>query len=126
MGSQPGSRTIYAARRGGAGAGFHPLRAKALGGGAFRIEEAPSAGGPALGPGDEVLCELGRLCSGETGWVVLRRIDRGWSVWREDDHGRCFEVSRTLSHEVAAALAARLEVGGHKQRYWVAPTGDPQ
>lgn len=126
MGSQPGSLTIYAPRRGGAGEGSHPLRARVLGGGAFRIEEAPSAADPGLGPGDEVLCELERLCSGETGWVVRRRIDRGWSVWREDDHGRRFEVDRALSHDAAHVLAARLESGGHKQRYWIAPSGEAQ
>jgi lysophospholipase L1-like esterase len=70
-----------------------------------------------------VLCERRELPDGSWGWVAQQRLDGGWSVWREDDHGRRFEVRRALSHDGAARLASQLEAGGHKQAYWIAPTG---
>jgi len=45
-----------------------------------------------------------------------------WSVWRQDDSGNRFEVSRGLSRTNAARELARFESLGHKQTYWTAPT----
>lgn len=109
------------------GAAWQPLPARALGGCVFRLEEVPAGSTEAeLRAADEVLCERRSLGPGEPRWVVLRRIEAGWSVWREDDHGRRVEVDRALSHGAAIALAERLESGGHKQRYWIAPSGEAQ
>jgi hypothetical protein len=102
---------------------WRAVPARALGGAAFRLEgPVPPEAGAAFGPGDELLCERRVLPGGEPGWVVLRRVEGGWSVWREDDHGGRFEVRRAMGHAAATALALQLEAGGHKQRYWIAPT----
>jgi hypothetical protein len=44
-----------------------------------------------------------------------------WAVWRQDDHGNRFEVSRGHSHVEALRLVAEFEAKGHKQYYWVNP-----
>jgi hypothetical protein len=41
-------------------------------------------------------------------------------VWRQDDNGNRFEVTRLHSRAEAEALAATMEARGHKQTYWVA------
>jgi hypothetical protein len=46
-----------------------------------------------------------------------------WSVWRQDDHGHRFEVARELSAADAERELQRFEASGHKQTYWIAPTG---
>jgi aspartate racemase len=46
----------------------------------------------------------------------------GWSVWRQDDNGNRFEVSRGLSQSDATRELARFESLGHKQVYWIALT----
>jgi len=46
----------------------------------------------------------------------------GWSVWREDDDGNRFEVSRGLSLADTGQQAGQCEARGHEQRYWLAPT----
>lgn len=43
-----------------------------------------------------------------------------WIVWRQDDNGNRFEVSRKGSRSEAESLAATMEARGHKQIYWVA------
>ncbi|SBT50006.1 hypothetical protein [Micromonospora narathiwatensis] len=45
---------------------------------------------------------------------------RGWTVWRQDDNGNRYEVSRHDSRTEADSTAARMEARGHKQTYWVA------
>ena len=48
----------------------------------------------------------------------------GWSVWRQDDNGNRYEVSRGLSRADASRELARFESLGHKQVYWTAPTAE--
>ena len=43
-----------------------------------------------------------------------------WIVWRQDDNGNRFEITRTDSRADAEELASVLEARGHKQLYWVA------
>jgi hypothetical protein len=43
-----------------------------------------------------------------------------WVVWRQDDNGNRFVVSRHDTRDQAEAVAARFEARGHKQLYWVA------
>jgi hypothetical protein len=43
-----------------------------------------------------------------------------WIVWRQDDNGNRFEVTRKDSRAEAEELAAVMEARGHKQTYWVA------
>ncbi|GAA3735519.1 hypothetical protein [Micromonospora maritima] len=47
----------------------------------------------------------------------------GWTVWRQDDNGNRYEVSRHASRAEADSTAARMEARGHKQTYWVARSG---
>ena len=42
-----------------------------------------------------------------------------WTVWRQDDNGNRYEVSRHDTRAEAEAVAATLEARGHKQTYWV-------
>jgi hypothetical protein len=44
-----------------------------------------------------------------------------WTVWRQDDNGNRFEVSRHGTRTEADSVAAAMEARGHKQTYWVAP-----
>ncbi|MFC7484202.1 hypothetical protein ACFQX7_35070 [Luedemannella flava] len=44
-----------------------------------------------------------------------------WVVWRQDDNGNQFEVTRVPSREEADRVAATMEARGHKQTYWVSP-----
>jgi hypothetical protein len=46
-----------------------------------------------------------------------------WIVWRQDDNGNQYEVSRHSARAQAEAVAAMMESRGHKQIYWVAPAG---
>lgn len=46
---------------------------------------------------------------------------RRWRVWREDDHGRRFEVSRGHTEEEARLLVAEYERRGHRQSYGAEP-----
>jgi hypothetical protein len=50
--------------------------------------------------------------------------DNLWVVWRQDDNGNQYEVSRLATRAEAEELAATMEARGHKQIYWVAPA-DP-
>jgi hypothetical protein len=43
----------------------------------------------------------------------------GWSVWRQDDNGNQYEVSRHGTQEEAVSVATAMEARGHKQTYWV-------
>lgn len=44
-----------------------------------------------------------------------------WVVWRQDEHGNRFEVTRRDSQEVAQKVADAMEATGHKQTFWVSP-----
>lgn len=44
-------------------------------------------------------------------------------VWRQDDHGNRYPVSRHHSRDDAQSRADDLEASGHKQTYWVADEG---
>jgi hypothetical protein len=46
----------------------------------------------------------------------------GWTVWRQDDNGNRFQVSRHDTREAADAVAEAMEARGHKQTYWVSPS----
>ncbi len=46
----------------------------------------------------------------------------GWTVWRQDDNGNRYEVSRHDTREQADAVAEAMQRRGHKQLYWVART----
>lgn len=43
-----------------------------------------------------------------------------WTVWRQDDNGNRFEVAGRTRVRRPAALAAAMQVRGHKQTYCVA------
>jgi hypothetical protein len=45
-----------------------------------------------------------------------------WTVWRQDDNGNRYEVSRHDTRAAADAVAAAMEARGHKQTYWVSPS----
>jgi hypothetical protein len=48
-----------------------------------------------------------------------------WSVYREDDNGNRFEMSRGHTEAEARLLVRTFESRGHKQRYWAASTATP-
>lgn len=48
------------------------------------------------------------------------REPTGWTVWRQDDNGNRYEVSRHETRAEAETVAAMMEARGHKQTYWVA------
>jgi hypothetical protein len=41
-------------------------------------------------------------------------------VWRQDDNGNQYEVSRHDTRTEAGSVVASMEARGHKQTYWVA------
>ncbi|GGR76748.1 hypothetical protein GCM10010169_21150 [Micromonospora fulviviridis] len=43
-----------------------------------------------------------------------------WTVWRQDDNGNRYVVSRHGTRAEADSVAATMEARGHKQTYWVA------
>ena len=45
----------------------------------------------------------------------------GWVVWRQDDNGNQYGVSRHDNREEADTVASTMEARGHKQTFWVAP-----
>jgi hypothetical protein len=45
---------------------------------------------------------------------------KGWAVWRQDDNGNQYLVSRHGTQAEAQAVAAEMTARGHKQVYWVA------
>jgi hypothetical protein len=45
---------------------------------------------------------------------------KGWTVWRQDDNGNQYVVSRHDTQAEAQSVAADMEARGHKQVYWVA------
>lgn len=44
-----------------------------------------------------------------------------WAVWRQDDNGNRFAMSRGHSRQEALELVADYESRGHKQHYWASP-----
>jgi hypothetical protein len=57
-----------------------------------------------------------------TVWPLPPRLarPRRWTVWRQDDNGNRYEVSRHDTRGEAESVAAEMEARGHKQTYWVA------
>jgi hypothetical protein len=59
-----------------------------------------------------------------TVWPLPPRLagdrPRRWTVWRQDDNGNRYEVSRHDTRAEAESEAAAMEARGHKQTYWVA------
>ncbi|MEU5529639.1 hypothetical protein ABZ744_22145 [Micromonospora chersina] len=53
----------------------------------------------------------------------VRRGPRNWTVWRQDDNGNRYVVSRHETRAEADSTAATMEARGHKQTYWVARSG---
>lgn len=51
----------------------------------------------------------------------MTEAGREWSVWRRDDHGHEFEVSRGHDEASARRRADELEARGHRQTYWAQP-----
>lgn len=48
-------------------------------------------------------------------------------MWRQDDNGNRYVVSRHETQAEAASVAADMEARGHKQVYWVAgPEREPR
>ncbi|MEU8658979.1 hypothetical protein [Actinoplanes philippinensis] len=48
-----------------------------------------------------------------------------WVVWRQDDNGNRFVVTKRASRAEAEEVAAEMEARGHKQLYWVAAASAP-
>jgi hypothetical protein len=46
--------------------------------------------------------------------------DGPWVVWRQDDNGNRFEVTRCPTRSEAERIAAEFEARGHRQTYWAA------
>jgi hypothetical protein len=102
------------------------VAAHRLGGGVFRIlGPCPEGERWEFEPGSEVVCETCRLEGGAHELVAMRRFTAGWSVWRRDDHGNCFEIRRGLTSADAERLVGDFEARGHKQSYWLEPTIPP-
>ncbi|WP_433319530.1 hypothetical protein [Micromonospora chersina] len=53
----------------------------------------------------------------------IRQGPGSWTVWRQDDNGNRYVVSRHDTRAEADSVAATMEARGHKQTYWVARTG---
>jgi hypothetical protein len=54
----------------------------------------------------------------------MRAYPEEWTVWRRDDNGNHFVVQTGLSYEQAQAVVSSLEAKGHKQFFWLQPTGE--
>lgn len=52
--------------------------------------------------------------------------DAAWVVWRQDDNGNRFVVTKRASRAEAEEVAAEMEARGHKQLYWVAAAASDQ
>ncbi|GIF37945.1 hypothetical protein [Actinoplanes xinjiangensis] len=52
--------------------------------------------------------------------------DAAWVVWRQDDNGNRFVVTKRAVRAEAEELAAEMEARGHKQLYWVAAAASDQ
>ncbi|GIE83004.1 hypothetical protein Aph02nite_89540 [Actinoplanes philippinensis] len=48
-----------------------------------------------------------------------------WVVWRQDDNGNRFVVTKRASRAEAEEVASEMEARGHKQLYWVAAASAP-
>lgn len=42
-----------------------------------------------------------------------------WIVWRQDDNGNRYEVSRHPTRAEAESIVVAMQARGHKQTYWV-------
>jgi hypothetical protein len=52
--------------------------------------------------------------------------DAAWVVWRQDDNGNRFVVTKRAVRAEAEKVAAEMEARGHKQLYWVAAATSDQ
>lgn len=50
-------------------------------------------------------------------------LSDAWLLWRVDDNGGQFLVSRHETRADAEEASQRFEARGHKQHYWVAKAG---
>lgn len=55
-----------------------------------------------------------------TVWPLPPHLVERWIVWRQDDNGNQYEVSRHDTRAEAESVAATMDARGHKQIYWVA------
>jgi hypothetical protein len=54
----------------------------------------------------------------------LALLSDSWSVWRQDDNGNHFLVQDGLGYDEAKSTVESFTAKGHKQYYWLKPTGD--
>ena len=71
-------------------------------------------------PRPEPSCHPGRVTSDDSGGRSGHAGAKGWTVWRQDDNGNRYVVSRHDTQAEAESVAAEMEARGHKQVYWVA------
>jgi hypothetical protein len=57
--------------------------------------------------------------------VTATPAEGAWELWRQDDNGNRFVITRFHSAEAAEAEQRRFEALGHKQTYWVQRRADP-
>ena len=57
----------------------------------------------------------------DLGWWAVVARPAEWVVWRQDDNGHRFEVSRGHTREEAVRLVREFEARGHRQSYWTEP-----
>jgi hypothetical protein len=55
---------------------------------------------------------------------AIERAGTTWAVWRQDDNGNRFRMSRGHTREEADRRCSELEARGHKQLYWVSRDED--
>ncbi len=46
--------------------------------------------------------------------------ERGWRLWRQDDHGNAYPMALFVDRAAAEAECARYNAQPHHQHYWVA------
>lgn len=50
---------------------------------------------------------------------MTKNSKQSFSVWRQDDNGNRFCITKGLTKEEAVKLAKEFESHGHKQMFWV-------
>lgn len=65
----------------------------------------------------------GHSGTGQSGASGELSLPRRWEVWRQDDNGNEVRVSQHYGELPAERVAARFQARGHKQDYWVQPSG---
>ncbi|KGD66692.1 hypothetical protein Y5S_00359 [Alcanivorax nanhaiticus] len=51
-------------------------------------------------------------------------MQRGFTLWRQDDNGVIARVARYPDQLAAEKARAKYEASGHKQHYWIEPDDD--